>query len=92
MRGLVSRRGCLPSAESGRPVARFDEVVDQSGHVIPGTWCPVAEPRSKSIAETITAAFSYEANNVLRRSGSAMQVLLGHTVPERPAPVSEHTE
>jgi len=44
MRGLVSRRGCLPSAESGRPVAGFDEVINQSGHVIVGAWCWVAEP------------------------------------------------
>ena len=43
MRGLVSGRGCLPAAESGRPVARFDEVVDQSGHVVLGARCRVAE-------------------------------------------------
>jgi hypothetical protein len=33
----------MPAAESGRPVARFDEVIDQSGHVVPGTRCRVAE-------------------------------------------------
>jgi class 3 adenylate cyclase len=43
VRGLVSGRGCLPAAESGRPVARFDEVVDQSGHVVLGARCRVAE-------------------------------------------------
>jgi len=36
VRGLVSGGGACP-AESGRPVAGFDEVVDQSGHVVLGT-------------------------------------------------------
>jgi drug/metabolite transporter (DMT)-like permease len=43
VRGLVSGRGCLPAAESGRPVACFDEVVNQPGHVVPGARRRVAE-------------------------------------------------
>jgi hypothetical protein len=41
--GLVSGRGHLPSASSGRPVARFDDVIDQSGHVVLAARCRVAE-------------------------------------------------
>ena len=43
MRGLVSGRGCLPPAESGCPAAGFDQVIDQSGHVIFGAWRRVVE-------------------------------------------------
>jgi AcrR family transcriptional regulator len=43
VRGLVSGRWRLPVAESGRPAARFDEVVDHPGHVVPGARCRTAE-------------------------------------------------
>jgi hypothetical protein len=42
-RGVVPGRGCLPAPESGRPLAGFDEVVDQSGHVVLGARRRVAE-------------------------------------------------
>jgi len=51
------RVGCLAPAKSGRPVARFDDVVDQTSHVILAAWCRLAESPA-SIPDTITAAFS----------------------------------
>lgn len=41
--GIVSGWGCLAPGKSGRPVARLDDVVDETSHVVPGAWCWVAE-------------------------------------------------
>src|SRR5450759_2285304 len=91
MRGLVSGRGRLSAAESGRPATRFDKVVDQPGHVVLGTRCRVAE--------FVSNYSRHDHRSVLVRIHQrASAVRFGHAVPPRcdrpatPSPVRERTD